>query len=187
MALPSSPPITLGQVYAEFGAPAGTNLGAFLRGGSYVSNTPGNANVPASLPISLGQLCGASAQAVAISDDTIQALSIAPTDATATYTLNANGLIQGTRNGSTSTEGTWLIGGAASDFYVVATLQSGSLDGGSGTGTQLNLGTSRSWTRTRTENTSGTSQAVLLLQIYDVATNTLLDSATITLQATVDI
>lgn len=61
MTLPASPPITLGQVQTEFGAPTGTALGAFLRGGAYVPNTPTNSGVPTALPISLGQLCGASA------------------------------------------------------------------------------------------------------------------------------
>lgn len=61
MTLPASRPITLGQVCTEFGAPATTHLGAFLRGGSYVPNTAGNAGVPTSLPITLGDLLGASA------------------------------------------------------------------------------------------------------------------------------
>jgi hypothetical protein len=61
MTLPASPPITLGQVCTEFGAPSTTALGAFLRGGAWVPNTPTNSGVPTALPISLGQLCGASA------------------------------------------------------------------------------------------------------------------------------
>ena len=59
MALPSSPPITLAQICAEFGAPAGTPLSAFVRGGAYVSNTTPNAGVPTALPISLLDLLGA--------------------------------------------------------------------------------------------------------------------------------
>lgn len=61
MALPSSPPITLAQVCAEFGAPANTPLTAFLRGGAYVPATPANLGVPTSLPLGLTQLLGASA------------------------------------------------------------------------------------------------------------------------------
>jgi len=61
MTLPATPPISMSQIFAEFGAPAGTSLGSFLRGGTYVPNTSPNAGVPASLPISMGQLCGASA------------------------------------------------------------------------------------------------------------------------------
>lgn len=61
MTLPTTRPITLGQVCTEFSAPATTHLGAFLRGGAWVPNTAGNAGVPTSLPISLGDLLGASA------------------------------------------------------------------------------------------------------------------------------
>lgn len=187
MTLQSSPPISLNQILAEFGAPVGTPLSALHRGGTWVPNSPANAGVPTSGPISVLDFLGASAQAVNIPNDTIAALSISPADATVTYTLNSNGLIQGTRNGSTTTEDTWLLGGAAGDFYCVATLLSGSLDGGSGTGVALNLGTSRSWTRQRTVNTAGTNSAVIQIDVYDVATGSLQDSGTITLEATVDV
>lgn len=54
-----SNPATMSSVYAEFGAPAGTPLSSFLRGGAYVPNSPQNAAVPTSLPIALSQLAGA--------------------------------------------------------------------------------------------------------------------------------
>lgn len=55
-----SNPATLESVYTEFGAPQGTGLSAFLRGGAYVPNGPSaNAGVPTALPISLSQLAGA--------------------------------------------------------------------------------------------------------------------------------
>lgn len=57
MAVPSNP--KLSDVYAEFGAPAGTGLSQFLRGGPYVPNVAANAGVPTSLPIRLSQLAGA--------------------------------------------------------------------------------------------------------------------------------
>jgi len=57
MAVPSNPKLT--DVYAEFGAPAGTPLTAFVRGGSWVPNTAANAGVPTAPPISLSQLAGA--------------------------------------------------------------------------------------------------------------------------------
>lgn len=57
MAVPANP--SLSQVYAEFGAPAGTPLSAFLRGGAWVPHVPANAGVPTALPISLSQLAGA--------------------------------------------------------------------------------------------------------------------------------
>ncbi len=61
MTLPTSRPISLGQVCTEFGAPSNTHLGAFVRGGAYVPDTTQNAGVPSGLPISLGDLLGASA------------------------------------------------------------------------------------------------------------------------------
>lgn len=57
MAVPGNP--KLSDVYAEFGAPAGTPLSSFLRGGAYVPNVAANNNVPTSLPIRLAQLAGA--------------------------------------------------------------------------------------------------------------------------------
>jgi hypothetical protein len=46
-------------VRAEFGAPAGTPLHNFYRGGPWVPNIPQNANVPAAPPVRLAQLAGA--------------------------------------------------------------------------------------------------------------------------------
>jgi hypothetical protein len=60
--LPSSPPLSLAQVRAEFGAPAGTPLHAFVRGGAWVPNVAANNNVPTAPPIRLAQLCGATKQ-----------------------------------------------------------------------------------------------------------------------------
>lgn len=54
-----SNPASMSSVYAEFGAPAGTPLSSFLRGGAYVPNVAANNNVPTSLPINLQQLAGA--------------------------------------------------------------------------------------------------------------------------------
>lgn len=61
MTLPASPPISMDQVYAEFSAPVGTPLHAFVRGGSYVPNIGANGGVPTAPPVTLHQLCGASA------------------------------------------------------------------------------------------------------------------------------
>lgn len=172
MTLPASPPITLQQIQDEFLAPRGTSLTSFYRGGAYVPNSPANAGVPTSGSIGTLGFLGATRQSVAIANASVTAVAVSPADSTATYTLNSNGLIQSTRNGGTTTDGTWLLGGTASAFYVVATLQSGALDSGT-TGTPLNLGSTHSWTRVRTANTSGTNSAQLVLQIYDVATNSL--------------
>lgn len=59
MTLPTSPPINLLQICEEFGAPAGTPLTSFYRGGPYVPDVAQNANVPTSGAISLLNLLGA--------------------------------------------------------------------------------------------------------------------------------
>lgn len=60
MAVPG-PPVSLAAVRAEFGAPAGTPLNAFVRGGAWVPNTAQNAAVPIAPPIRLASLAGAAA------------------------------------------------------------------------------------------------------------------------------
>jgi hypothetical protein len=186
MTLQSSPPISISDIKAEFGVSGSYSIRDFYRGAGIVPNTPANANVPTSGAISVLDFLGASNQSVSLSNDVITATSISPADATSIYQLNANGLIQGIRNGSTATEGTWLLGGTASAFEVRATLQSGSLDGGS-TGVWMNLGSTRNWQRNNSNNASSTTSAVIFVEIRDVATQTVLTSATITLQAVVDI
>lgn len=58
MAVPG-PPVSLAAVRAEFGAPAGTPLSAFVRGGTWVPDIAQNAGVPTTPPIRLAQLAGA--------------------------------------------------------------------------------------------------------------------------------
>lgn len=60
MALPSSGPISLLQIYAEYGAPIGTPLTAMVRGGAYVPNTAPNMGIPTSPPINLQHFYGGS-------------------------------------------------------------------------------------------------------------------------------
>lgn len=60
MTIPVSGPISLLQIYAEFGAPVGTPLTAMVRGGAYVANNAGNAGVPTAPPISMNNTRGAS-------------------------------------------------------------------------------------------------------------------------------
>jgi hypothetical protein len=59
MATVPGPPTRLNDVCAVFGAPVGTPLNQFLRGGPWVPNIPANAGVPTVLPIRLAQLAGA--------------------------------------------------------------------------------------------------------------------------------
>lgn len=59
MASVPGPPVQLAQVRAVFGAPAGTPLNQFYRGGPWVPNIAQNNNVPIAPPIRLAQLAGA--------------------------------------------------------------------------------------------------------------------------------
>lgn len=59
MALPTSPPISLNQIKAEFGATGTRSLTEFYRGGAFVPNIPANSSVPTSGAISLLDFLGA--------------------------------------------------------------------------------------------------------------------------------
>lgn len=59
MAAVAGPPVSLTDVRNVFGAPAGTPLHNFYRGGPWVPNISQNAGVPTAPPIQLAQLAGA--------------------------------------------------------------------------------------------------------------------------------
>lgn len=63
MSVPSSGPVSLADIRSEFGAPAGTPLHDFVRGGSWVPETATNSGAPAAPPVSIDDLRGASAAA----------------------------------------------------------------------------------------------------------------------------
>lgn len=118
---------------------------------------------------------------VAISNQTIQDYSDVPVDAVATYTLNSDGT-----NGFL---GEWLVKGQANDCEVRAT-QVSDVSTGIGTSisgtlnTWLNLGTSRSWSATATNDFGNTSRVWTLdLEIRRVVDGVVLDTARIILDA----
>lgn len=123
--------------------------------------------------------------AASISTRTVLASSTSPTDADAGYRLSNTGGAFELKNGAaTAISGEWLSAGSASDYEVRATLSSGTLSSGT-TGSWLNLGTTREWHTIRTDNTSGDTDGVLLIEIRLAATGTVVTSATITLRARV--
>lgn len=93
MPTPSSPPITMDDIVFEFGGPG--ELGAYLRGGAYVPNTPTNSGVPTSLPIEMAQLCGASATiplSISLNKPSVSRIVTVPGGATTpTVTATATG------------------------------------------------------------------------------------------------
>lgn len=190
MPLPASPPLNLIQAAGEMGLSGTVNLRQLLRSpGGATPNTGPNAGVPQSGTINLLQLLGASGTApitVNVIGGSINGFAISPNDATAGYQITSGGLEQ-QFNPSTSTLNTWLSSGSAASYDVMATLNSGALTSGSGTGVWLNLGTTRNWSVQRTSNIAGTNSANLTISIRPAGGGATIDSATVQLTATVDI
>lgn len=115
----------------------------------------------------------------------VNALNIDPADATAAISLESDGDIVATENGIATDLGDWITPKILMGNYdVKATLLSGSLTAGT-TGSNLNLGTTRSWTRSQTS--VGSSSAQIRLDItYTGTTTPILATATILLSAQVD-
>lgn len=77
----------------------------------------------------------------------------------------------------------WKLQGAAGDYEVRATLDSGTLTSGT-TGSWLACSTTRTWVRTRTAN--GTSSAQLTIEIRRVSDSVVVGTGVWTLDATVE-
>jgi hypothetical protein len=111
-----------------------------------------------------------------------------PADALATVTINRDGTLTGT-GGDFGFSHNWYRNGGATigdGFWVRATVTSGGLSGGSGTGTWLQLSSSRNWQRNRT--TVGSSAGTITLEIAtDSGGTNIVTSGSYTLTATVEI
>lgn len=182
MTLPTSPPLTLTQVLAEFGAPAGTPLSAMVRGGAYVPNIPQNSNVPTAPPVELLDFLGAAnTPPVRIENHNIGSWTTGA--AHAGYRLGADGVAYFHMQGVYSAYANeWLVAGAAGDYEVRATLLEGTLSTGT-LNTWLSLDQNRDW-----GNSDGLADGVsqsgrLLIEIRSKATQLVLDSAEITITA----
>lgn len=131
-------------------------------------------------------LMGIGGARISLADaDNVDAVNIDPGDATAAFSLENDGDIVATNNGIPTDLGDWIepkVGIA--NYDVKATLLAGTLTSGT-TGSNLNLGTTRSWTRSQTS--VGSSSAQIRLDITFTGTTTpVLATATITLSAQVD-
>lgn len=127
---------------------------------------------------------GASTDIITITTATITAVEFSPTVASAAYSLDLNGGAYEI----TSTYGTLAIGNwvtplsSAANYEAYATLVSGTLTSGT-TGSWLALTSTRTWSRNRGGLSPGVNQAVITVDIRKIGTTTVLDTATITLQA----
>ena len=128
----------------------------------------------------LAALAGSSSgsnDAINISLVTAIQFSVAPTVATASYSLESGGAIV---YSAQSDPAFWISPQTNMALYeVLATLNAGTLTSGT-TGSWQSLGTTRTWT---IATSTGARTAQIILQIRLIGDTTVLDSATITLEA----
>ena len=101
--------------------------------------------------------------------------------ATATYQVANTGLI---KDQDAATLETWLLVGTAAEFDVRATLASGTSPSGSALATWLNCATDRTWSQFNGAVDGSTVSGVILVEIRDASSLTVLDNATVTISAT---
>lgn len=124
---------------------------------------------------------------VVLNDSTYTSLAISPDDSTIRLHISSDGNVYTQENnGGNNLAYQWRLGGASADYDIFATLNSGALTEGT-TGSWLNLGTTRAWAVTRTSNLNGQDDAVITLQIRNASTLAVLETATITLSAAVEV
>ena len=126
---------------------------------------------------------GAAQPRVSIGDEIIVDVTVAPTNASAGYSLTSAGVINEiTVSGGTVSLGNWItptvFAGAA--YEVRATEVSGTVSTGT-VGSWLALSSTRTWTRARV--VAGSDSVVLTIEIRLAASGAVLDSATVTLTA----
>ena len=186
MPLPSSGPLTLTDIQTEFGGSNPIGLNEYYAGGGLVpSGTTGTFGaVPSSGQISIQNFYGTSNTLISITNQTIT--GSATSSAGAWYYLTSGGQVQGSTifNGiSPFFIENWVTPtSAASNYEALVTVISGSLTGGT-TGSYVALSSTRSWYIQSTS--TGTTTCVFTVQIRRVGTVTVLDTATITLNAEV--
>lgn len=182
MALQSSPPISMNDICSEFGAPLSTPLHQFVRGGSWVPNTPQNSGVPTSVPISMLQLLGASRVQVVMQNLTAYHGAFQPNTAYAELQFSGTTVRRRAGTGLYVNEYTWLISGAsANQFQARATLQSGATPSGNALNTWITLGSNVGWSLSRTG--LGDAMCTLLVQVRLASTGEVFASGTWTIHA----
>jgi hypothetical protein len=189
MALPTSGALSLNDIKGEFGGPTSPSLGDYYAGGSYVpaGTTGTNGAVPSSGTISISNFYGTSNAIIAFESYNLSAFELDPNDATCYYQINSNGSVYGTVGGTPfDLLEQWVTPTSqASNYEVFATLNSGTLSGGT-TGSWLSLGTTRDWYVTQTS--VGSKVAELSIQIRRIGTTSpVYGPVTINLEALVEI
>lgn len=118
---------------------------------------------------------------ISITDQNPSAVTGTPSTATAGYRLLNTGVAQ-TLVFSTYTDisGEWMSGGTASDYDVMATLNSGGTPSGDSVNTWLNLGNSREWF---VSTNSGFLSSTMTIEIRPAGGGATIDSCFVTIDA----
>lgn len=123
---------------------------------------------------------GKSNDVISISDQTFSDYTFCSA-AQAYYTLKSNGVAYKGEGPTETSLGNWVTPtGSASNYEVYATLSSGSLTTGT-TGSWLALSSNRLWSVEASGNNG--QSAVIVVEIRRIGTTTVLDSATISMEA----
>lgn len=183
MALPSSGALSLSDIQTEFGGSNPISLNEYYAGGGLVpSGTTGtNGAVPSSGAISINNFYGTSNVVIAITDQFVSVVSGGTSAATAGYRLLSNGKVQVTVGSTWTDAEQWCTPTSVSgDYEALVTVTSGTLSSGTA-GSWLALSSNREWTRVA--NVPQYQTCEFTVQIRKIGTSTVLDTATITLEA----
>lgn len=113
---------------------------------------------------------------VSITAQTFARVGTGSSSTTGSYTLDSDGNVY--KHGPALLE-TWLVSGAAGDYEVMATLQSGSSPTAGTMGSWLALSSDRTWSLTVGAGTE--DHTTFLVEIRRASDGMILDSATITI------
>lgn len=187
MPLPSSGPLTLADIQAEFGGTNPISLSEYYAGGANVpAGTTGTYGaVPSSGAISIRNFYGTSKATFRLDTNTYTDLTFDPGTAGVTLAINSNGTLTATgTNAGTLDSYNWITPTTGStSYYVRATLIGGSFSSGT-TGTWLALTSNRTWNVT--QSGAGTQTANATFEIAsDAAGTNVVASANIILTADV--
>lgn len=183
MALPSSGPLSLSDIQGEFGGSNPIGLNEYYAGGSYVpAGTTGTYGaVPSSGTISIQNFYGTSNVVISISDQYVVDFTGGGRAATAGYRLTSTGSAQVLVDTTFTTVETWCTPTSqASNYEALVTVTTGTLSSGTA-GSWVALSSTQTWTRTASIGSSQFCQ--FTVQIRKTGTTTVLDTATITLEA----
>lgn len=186
MTLPTSGPLTLADIQTEFGGSNPISLSEYYAGGSYVpAGTSGTYGaVPSSGTISIRNFYGTSNVVISITDQYISGSGVSA--AYAYYFLTAGGQVESSIDAGginpTNLEQWCTPTSQSSNYEALVTVTSGTLSGGSGTGTWLALSTTRNW-YVEEFTPGGSNLCQFTVQIRKIGTTTVLDTATIDIEA----